>query len=118
MNFTSSGLGLASVAVFAIAYALVMAEDYFALRKSIPMMIAAGIVWMLVAIEYGRAGAPEGAAELLGHNLLDFGELFLFLLSAVTFVNTMEERQVFDALRDWLVRRGLTLRGLYWVSGS
>jgi Na+/H+ antiporter NhaD/arsenite permease-like protein len=36
----------------------------------------------------------------------------------MTFVNTMEERGVFNALRVWLVNRGLSLRALFWVTGA
>jgi Na+/H+ antiporter NhaD/arsenite permease-like protein len=114
---TGTTFGIGAIALFAIAYALVMAEDFFLLRKSIPIMVAAGLIWVLVALAYQRAGNGEAVGELIGRNLLDFGELFLFLLAAVTFVNTMEERQVFDALRGWLVGRKLTLRGLFWVTG-
>ncbi len=117
MDFTTTGLGLASLGVFAVAYALVMAEDRLHIRKSIPMMIAAGFIWVLTAAAYAGAGNTDAAAIALGHNLLEFGELFLFLLAAVTYVNTMEERQVFDALRGWLVGRRFTLRALFWITG-
>ena len=40
---------------------------------------------------------------------LEYGELFLFLLVAITYVNTLEERRVFDVLRGWLVGLGLEL---------
>jgi Na+/H+ antiporter NhaD/arsenite permease-like protein len=33
-------------------------------------------------------------------------DLMLFLLVAMTYINAMEERQVFNALRSWLVRKG------------
>lgn len=115
---TASIYGVAAVALFAIAYALVMAEERFHLRKSIPVMVAAGLIWSLVAIAFSRSGQTDRLQELVGQNLLDFGELFLFLLAAVTFVNTMEERQVFDALRAWLVSRRFTLRGLFWITGG
>ena len=117
MNFTTSSLGYTSLVVFAIAYAVVMAEDRLRLRKSIPVMIAAGIIWSLAAVAYGQTGNQDAVVKALSDNLLQFGELFLFLLSAVTYVNTMEERQVFDALRGWLVGRKLTLRGLFWITG-
>jgi Na+/H+ antiporter NhaD/arsenite permease-like protein len=41
----------------------------------------------------------------------------LFLLSAMTFINTMEERHVFRALRAWMVRSGFSLRTIYWLTG-
>ena len=117
MDLTATGIGIVCVIVFATAYVLVMAEDFLHLRKSVSMMVAAGLIWVLVAIAFTRAGRPELAQRAVSANLLDFGELFLFLLAAVTFVNTLEERQVFDALRGWLVSRQLTLRGLFWITG-
>jgi Na+/H+ antiporter NhaD/arsenite permease-like protein len=117
VDLTATGVGLLCVAVFVLAYALVMTEDFLKLRKSIPMMVAAGAIWMLVAVAYAAVGRPEVATAAFAQNLLDYAELFLFLLSAVTYVNTMEERQVFDALRSWLISRRLTLRGLFWITG-
>ena len=114
---TTSALGIAALAIFAIAYGSVMAEETLRLRKSVPVMIAAGIVWILVGVAYVQRGDAAGAAAALKDNLLDFGELFLFLLSAVTFVNTMEERQVFDVLRARLVARRFSLRRLFWITG-
>lgn len=117
MNLTGTALGVASLGIFAVAYVLVMAEERFHLRKSIPIMIASGVIWMLVAAAYAKVGNAAGAGELVRHNILEFGELFLFLLAAVTFVNTMEERQVFDVLRAWLVGQNLSLRALFWLTG-
>lgn len=117
MDFTAHGYGFASLALFVAAYAVVMAEELFHIRKSIPVMIAAGAIWMLVAAAYSQAGNVAAAEDAVRDNILDFAELFLFLLAAVTFVNTMEERQVFDALRGWLVDRRLSLRALFWLTG-
>jgi Na+/H+ antiporter NhaD/arsenite permease-like protein len=117
MNLTWDWVGWACVAVFAAAYALVMLEERLHLRKSVPVILAAGVIWVLIAAAVPAGAEREAVAAALRHNLLEFGELFLFLLSAITFVNTMEERNVFDALRAWLVRRGFSLRALFWVTG-
>ena len=45
-------------------------------------------------------------------------ELFLFLLAAMTYINTMDERGVFDVLRAWLLAQGYSLRKLFWVTGA
>ena len=49
--------------------------------------------------------AHDHAMEIIG----EYGELFLFLLVAITYVNTMEERRAFEVLRADLVGRGLEL---------
>jgi Na+/H+ antiporter NhaD/arsenite permease-like protein len=115
-DLTATGFGIAALALFVMAYALVIAEEFTELRKSKPMVFAAGILWVLVALAWQRHGI-EGAGEALRHNLLEFGELLLFLLAAMTFVNTLEERHVFAALRSWLLARHLSLRSVFWLTG-
>jgi Na+/H+ antiporter NhaD/arsenite permease-like protein len=116
-DLTRTGYGLAALAVFAVAYLLVMSEEKLHLRKSKPVMVAAGLIWAIVGIAFARAGDTTTAATALRHALAEYAELFLFVLVAMTFVNTLEERQVFDALRGWLLRRRLTLRSVFWATG-
>lgn len=105
-----------ALATFIIAYGLVLAEELTELRKSKPLVIAAGVIWICVAFAY--AGTRDSsAAEALRHTLIDFAELFLFLLSAMTFVNTMDERRVFSALRTRIASRGLGYRAMYVMLG-
>jgi Na+/H+ antiporter NhaD/arsenite permease-like protein len=54
---------------------------------------------------------------VLRHNLLEFSELFLFLLVAMTYIETMKERNVFEALKVWLTSKGLSFRQLFWLTG-
>jgi Na+/H+ antiporter NhaD/arsenite permease-like protein len=115
-NLTTTGFGIAALALFVMAYLLVIAEEFTDLRKSKPVVFAAGILWVLVALAWQREGI-EGAGEALRHNLLEYGELLLFLLAAMTFVNTLEERHVFAALRSWLLARRLSLRSVFWLTG-
>ncbi len=112
-----SAWGIAVLAVFALAYALVFAEDRLHLPKSKPVMVAAGLIWILVAGAYAAAGETAQAAEKLRHTALEYAELLFFLLAAMSYINTMVERGVFDALRDRLVGAGLGLRALFWITG-
>ncbi len=116
-DFTGTLWGMVALGVFVLAYVLVIAEENIHLRKSKPVVIAAGIIWMLVAMAYAGAGRPGEAEEVLKHNILEYGELLLFLLAAMTFINTLQERGLFDALRGWLVSRGFTLRTIFWLTG-
>jgi Na+/H+ antiporter NhaD/arsenite permease-like protein len=118
LDLTTHWLGLTALAMFLAAYGAVMAEETLQLRKSQPVLLAAGAVWLLVGLVYAQTGSPAAATAAAEHNLLAFAELFLFLLVAMTYVNTLEERGLFDALRAGLVGRGLSLRGLFWVTGG
>jgi Na+/H+ antiporter NhaD/arsenite permease-like protein len=102
--------------VFAIAYGFVIAEEFTHVRKSKPVMVAAGLIWILVAI---AAHSNDGVdvEQLVEHNLLEYAGLLLFLLAAMTYVNVLEERQVFAALRSWMIARGFSFRSIFWLTG-
>ncbi len=117
MDFTLTWMGMTALGVFIIAYVFVINEEFLHLRKSKPVMVAAGVIWTLVGIAYAEHGDSAFAAEAIRHNLLEYGELLLFLLAAMTYINTMDERQVFAALRAWLISRGFSLRIIFWITG-
>ena len=117
-DFTGHWVGFASIVIFVLALALVIGEEAIHLRKSKPVMVAAGIIWALVAGAFVQAGDVHTAGAAVRHNLLEFAELFLFLLAAMTYINSMDERGVFDALRARLVSRGFSFRALFWITGA
>ncbi len=117
LDLTTHTVGFVALGVFVFAYLLVIAEEYTHLRKSKPVIIAAGIIWALIALVYANNGIDHAAEQAARHNLLEYAELMLFLLVAMTYINAMDERQVFDALRSWLVRKGFSFRTLFWLTG-
>lgn len=116
-DMTNTGVGLFSIAVFVIAYLLVMAEEFTHLRKSKPVILAAGLIWASIAYVAAQHGMSAEAEQAVRHNLLEYAELMLFLLVAMTYINSMEDRGVFDALRVWLIQRGFGFRSLFWITG-
>ncbi|WP_183315110.1 sodium:proton antiporter NhaD [Halomonas fontilapidosi] len=117
LDLTGSFVGLLAVAVFVLAYALVMVEEKIHMRKSKPVLVAAGIIWALIGWVYVKAGMPAESEHAFRVTLLEFTELMLFLLVAMTYINALDERRVFDALRSWMVRKGFSYRSLFWITG-
>ena len=113
-------VGPVALIIFCIAYGLVMAEEFTHLRKSKPVMLAAGLIWGLIAwtIQGMEGYAANAAEEAVRHNLLEYAELMLFLLVAMTYINAMDERLVFEKLRSWLVHKGFNYRQLFWITGG
>ena len=118
LNLTGSIFGILSVLIFVGAYVLVVLEETTHMRKSKPVMLAAGLIWALIGVAYASHGLSDIAHEKATHIVEEYGELFLFLLVAITYVNTMEERRVFDALRAKLVGLGLSFRKLFFLTGA
>ena len=118
LDLTKHTVGYASLLIFAIAYLLVMAEEVTHLRKSKPVLMAAGIIWILIAVVYASHDLPHAAEVAIRHNILEYAELFFFLLVAMTYINAMEERLIFQTLRTRLVTAGLTYRQIFWITGA
>jgi len=118
INLTTSYVGILSLIIFIIAYAVVMAEEFSHLRKSKPVILSAAIIWAIIAFHF--SANKDYAIEIehaLEHNVLEFAELFLFLLVAMTYINSLEERKVFDVVRYQLTSRGLSFRQLFVFTG-
>ncbi len=110
-------IGPAALGLFALAYVLVISEEFIELSKSKPVMLAAGIIWGLIGWVAAQQGLSHEAKLALRANLLDYAELMLFLLVAMTYINAMDEMHVFEALRSWLVAQQLSLKQLFWATG-
>jgi len=117
LSLTNHPIGYAALAIFVVAYLFVMAEEFTHLRKSKPVILAAGIIWALIGYIYASHGMSHAAEVAVRHNLLEYAELMLFLLVAMTYINAMAERNVFDALRAWLINKGFGFRQLFWITG-
>ncbi len=118
LSLTDHWVGYTAIAVFCAAYILVIFEEQLHLAKSKPVLLAAGIIWMLIAYIYKEHGFTHEVEGAIRHNFLEYAELFFFLLVAMTYINAMIERKVFDALRDWLVQKGFSYRQLFWMTGT
>jgi NhaD family Na+/H+ antiporter len=117
LDLTSHWIGYTAIGVFSVAYILVILEEKIHLRKSKPVLLAAGIIWILIALAYNAHGIPDAAEHAIRHYFLEYAELFFFLLVGMTYINAMIERGVFDELRKWLVSKEFTYRSLFWITG-
>ena len=70
------------------------------MRKSKPVILAAGAIWGMISFIHADLGESHTVVMALRNNLVDFSELSLFQLSAMTYVNAMDERLVFEALQS------------------
>lgn len=122
-DLTGSTPGFVALAVFALAYILVVFEERLHLRKSKPVVLAAGVIWILVAFAYkdhpDAATLPTNHLETrLLHHTGEYGQLFLFLLVAMTYISAIARHNVFLWINGWLVSRGFSLRAVFWVTGA
>ena len=117
LDLTGHWAGILSLVIFLGAYVLVVFEEATHMQKSKPVMLAAGLIWALIGIAYAMAGQSEAAHAHAVQIIEEYGELFLFLIVAITYVNTLEERRAFEVLRVRLIGLGLGYRQLFLLTG-
>src|SRR4030066_851396 len=116
-SLVNSWAGYTSVIVFIFAYFLVIFEDRLHLKKSKPVVLIGCLMWAIIGIyeALGGGGHPE---EHVKHMIGEIGELFFFILVAMTYINTLQERLVFESLKSWLIRERFSYRSLFWITGG
>ena len=117
MDLLNHPVGIASLILFVIAYAFVMTEEVTHLRKSKPVLLAAGLIWAMIAGVGAKYGHSEHVEEAIMHAFSEFSQLMLFLLVAMTFINSMTERNVFEKLRSRLLAQDYSYKKLFWITG-
>jgi Na+/H+ antiporter NhaD/arsenite permease-like protein len=117
LDLTTHLSGYLVLLVFLVAYTLVIFEEKLHLQKSKPVLVAAGIIWAIIAFVYKTHDLSDIAKQALEHNFLEYTELFFFLLVAMTYISAMIDRGVFNALHYQLVSRNFSYRQVFWLTG-
>jgi Na+/H+ antiporter NhaD/arsenite permease-like protein len=117
MELLNHPVGIISIILFIIAYAFVMTEEVTHLRKSKPVLFVAGIIWAMIAWVGVQTGDSYAVKKEIMHAFDEFNQLMLFLLVAMTYINSMSERNVFEKLRSILLNQNFSYKKLFWITG-
>jgi len=117
MELLNHPVGIFSLILFVIAYAFVMTEEVTHLRKSKPVLFAAGVIWAMIAWVGAQTGDSYAVKKEIMHAFDEFNQLMLFLLVAMTYINSMSERNVFEKLRSILLDQNFSYKKLFWITG-
>ena len=118
VNLATTWVGWLSLAVFVIAYYFIATEDKYEVNKAKPALFAGTFMFMLIGIYYAINGLnPDPLHDELEHLILEIAEIFFFLLVAMTYIETLIERGVFDLMKYKLVSKGYSYKKLFWLTG-
>ena len=118
VNLATTWVGWLSLIAFIVAYYFIAAEEKYSINKAKPALFAGTFMFMLVGIYYAINGLnPDPLHDELEVLILEIAEIFFFLLVAMTFIETLIERGVFDLMKYKLVSKGYTYKKLFWLTG-
>ena len=111
-NLANTWAGQVALISFLLAYTLVVFEEKIHMRKSNPVVLTGCVMWAIIGIYEASHGGGH-AHDYIKELIAEIGELFFFLLVAMTYINTLDERNVFKSLRCWLLNRGYGFKKLF-----
>ncbi|MBA1432307.1 MAG: sodium:proton antiporter NhaD [Epsilonproteobacteria bacterium] len=118
INLATTWVGWLSLAVFVVAYYFIATEERYEVNKAKPALFAGTFMFMLIGIYFTINGmSPDGLHDELENLILEIAEIFFFLLVAMTFIETLIERGVFDLMKYKLVSKGYSYKKLFWLTG-
>ena len=116
-HLTAHPIGWLALVLFVLAYVAVVLEERIHVAKSKPVVLAAALIWGVIAWQTSGVGDGQDARLAFEAMFLEYSEIFFFLVVAMTYVTAVGERGVFDALRNQLTRRRFSYRSLFWITG-
>ncbi|MFT7823595.1 MAG: sodium:proton antiporter NhaD [Sulfurimonas sp.] len=118
LHLTWSWVGIASLAIFVIGYYFIAAEEKYEINKAKPALFIGTFMFTLIGIYFAVNGLDtQHLHDELKILILEIAEIFFFLFVAMTFIETMIERNVFDVLKYKLVSKGYSYKQLFWYTG-
>ena len=115
---TNTLVGYASVVLFIIAYLMISFEEKIEVNKAKPALMAGTLIYVLIAwhyVYYGMDIAP--LQENLHHLIVEIASIYFFLFVAMTYIDSLIERGVFEALKLKLLQKGYNYKKLFWITG-
>ncbi|WP_024953937.1 sodium:proton antiporter NhaD [Sulfurospirillum arcachonense] len=115
---TGTWVGISCLVIFIMGYYIIAAEETYHINKAKPALFIGTFIFMLIGVYFFMNGLDR---EALHHEvkllILEIAEIFFFLFVAMTYIEALIERNVFNTLKYNLVSKGYSYKKLFWLTG-
>lgn len=119
INLVGHPFGWLLLALFIIGYYFIATEENYHIDKAKPALFVGTFMFVLIGLYYAIEGLSFTPFEHeIDHLILEIAEIFFFLFVAMTYIEALIERGVFNALRAKLIAKGYSYRELFWITGT
>lgn len=119
IDLVSQPFGWLLLAIFLVGYYFIATEEKYHLDKAKPALFIGTFMFVLLGGYYGATGANFDPFEhAVNHLILEIAEIFFFLFVAMTYIEALVERGVFNALKQKLIAKGYSYQELFWITGT
>ena len=117
-GLTWSWVGITALIVFVVGYYFIATEEVYHINKAKPALFTGTFMFMLIGVYFAINGLDkEVLHDSVKHIILEIAEIFFFLFVAMTYIETMIERNVFEVMKFKLISKGHDFKKLFWITG-
>ena len=118
LDLTGTWVGIASLIIFVVGYFFIAAEENFHINKAKPAIFIGTFMFLLIGFYLIANGMDVHSMQHeVDHLILEIAQIVFFLMVAMTYIEALIERDVFNALKYNLVSKGYTYKKLFWLTG-
>jgi len=118
LNLTTTWVGIACLIIFVVGYFFIATEENFHMDKAKPAIFIGTFMFLLIGFYMLANGLDVHSLQNeVNHLILEISQIVFFLMVAMTYIEALIERDVFNALKYNLVSKGYTYKRLFWLTG-
>jgi Na+/H+ antiporter NhaD/arsenite permease-like protein len=118
-NYTHTWVGILVLILFIFGYVTIAMEERFQINKAKPALFIGTFSFMLIGIYFAVEHLNMAPLHHELKSLIEeIAEILFFLFVAMTYIETLIERGVFEALRYKLISKGYSYKKIYWITGA
>jgi len=119
IDMATEPVGWLLLVIFVVGYYFIAAEEKYHINKAKPALFVGTLMFMIIGAFYAFYGLNMKPFETeIAHLILEIAEIFFFLYVAMTFIEALIDRGVFNALKEKLIAKGYSYKELFWVTGA
>ncbi len=116
LDLTHTWVGYLILVFFVVGYYFIAREEKYRINKAKPALFiwttSFLLIWIYFALNWYDTHLLNEEIEKL---IVEISQIFFFLLVAMTYIEVMVDRWVFDVLRKKLIHKWYTYKKLFWV---
>ena len=117
-SLTWTWVGIVSLVTFLVGYYFIATEEKWHINKAKPALFIGTFLFMLIGFYFAINGLDKDPLHHeIEHLILEIAEIFFFLFVAMTYIETLIERNVFEAMKYKLISGGATYKKVFWMTG-
>lgn len=118
LHLTTTWVGIACAVIFVTGYFFIAAEEVFHVNKAKPAIFIGTAMFFIIGIYMVMNGMDLHPLQgKIDHLIIEVASIVFFLMVAMTYIEALIERDVFNTLKYNLVSKGYTYKKLFWLTG-